>query len=138
MNNQSRIGNTELRPEVVYAYETQYIHQFSQNNVFSFDLFYLQNYDQINKLNGNKYQNVGKSKIIGCETEWRAKTDSLTFYVGHTYQWGEDAEGRRLANTANHTLKTHAVYNFDNGAWSSAAWRYSGSKIRENGDTEIS
>ena len=135
MNNQSRIGNTELRPEVVYAYETQYIHQFSQNNVFSFDLFYLQNYDQINKLNGNKYQNVGKSKITGCETEWRAKTDSLTFYVGHTYQWGEDAEGRRLANTANHTLKTHAVYNFDNGAWSSAAWRYSGSKIRENGDT---
>ena len=63
MNNQSRRGNTELRPEVVYAYETQYIHQFSQNNTFSFDLFYLQNYDQINKLSGNKYQNIGKSKI---------------------------------------------------------------------------
>lgn len=135
MNNQSRIGNTELRPEVVYAYETQYIHQFSQNNTFSFDLFYLQNYDQINKLSGNKYQNIGKSKIAGCETEWRAKTDALTFYVGHTYQWGEDGDGRRLANTANHTLKTHAIYNFDNGFWGSAAWRYSGSKIRENGDT---
>ncbi len=135
MNNQSRIGNLDLRPEVVYAYEMQYIRQFSPANTLSIDAFYLRNYDQINKLNANKYQNDGKSVIQGVETEWKGQLDDATFYLAHTYQWGTDCEGRRLANTANHTLKSHIIYNLSSSLWLSPAIRYSGEKTREAGDS---
>ncbi len=134
INNQSRIGNPDLKPEVVHSYEMQYLHQFSSFNTFAFDVFYLRNFDQINKLNGNVYQNSGRSNIRGCETEWKGQLDEWTFYLAHTYQWGEDGNGKRLANTANHTVKTHAIYAFDSSRWASAAWRYSGEKAREAGD----
>lgn len=105
INNQSRIGNPDLKPEVVYSYEMQYLHQFSSFNTFAFDVFYLRNFDQINKLNGNVYQNSASSNIRGCETEWKGQLKDWTFYLAHTYQWGEDNNGKRLANTANHTIK---------------------------------
>lgn len=135
MNNQSRIGNPDLRPEIVYAYEAQYIHQFSPSNTFSFDTFYLRNYDQINKLSANTYQNAGRSDIKGFESEWRGQLNDMTFYGAYTYQWGVDGNGRRLADTANHTIKGHVNYNFSSFAYGSISGRYSGSKIREVNDS---
>ncbi len=134
MNNTTRVGNKDLKPEIVYAYEAQYIRQLSSTNTLVFDLFYLKNYDQINKLNANTYQNAGKSDIKGFETEWRGQFEDLTFYAAYSYQWGVDGGGRRLANTANHTAKAHTIYNFNSFAYGSIAFRYSGDKVREAND----
>jgi outer membrane receptor protein involved in Fe transport len=134
LNNQSRVGNKDLKPEIVYAYEAQYIKQLSVSSSLSFDIFYLRNYDQINKLNANTYQNDGRSDIRGFETEWRGQFEDLTFYAAYSYQHGIDQNGRRLANTAEHTAKAHAIYSFGQFAFGSLAFRYSGDKIREVGD----
>ncbi len=134
MNNQTKKGNPDLNPEVVHAYEAQYIHQFSPSNTVSFDIFYLHNFEQTNKLVANTYSNVGSSVIKGCETEWRSGFEKLTTYLAHTYQWGVDQYDKKLANAANHTVKSHLIYEFDRGVWGSAAWRYVGAKGREAGD----
>lgn len=135
MNNPSRIGNPLLKPEIVYAYEAQYIHQFSPQNTLSLDLFYLRNYEQTNKINAkNEYANAGRSTIKGVETEWRGNFQNITAYLAHTYQWGIDQAERKLPNAASHSLKTHLIYKFDNNVWGSVAYRYSGEKSRETID----
>ncbi|MCF6201030.1 MAG: TonB-dependent receptor, partial [Hydrogenimonas sp.] len=82
LNNSARVGNHDLDPEVVNAYEAAYIHMFGLDRFMQINLFYLRNSDQIDNLNEDyQYRNSGSSNIWGVTAEY--KTD--IFRSGYLY-----------------------------------------------------
>lgn len=137
LNNKARWGNPDLKPESVWAYEAQYIHRFEPEHTLSFNLFRLNNNDQIYlqynaSLARYEYVNGSESTINGLETEWRKRYDSTSFYAAYTHMWAHDGSGETLPYAPANLLRgfltqefTPQVYGSLSGRWQSATPRTS-------------
>ncbi len=122
--NKARWGNPDLRPETVWAYETQYIHHFGLDHTLSFNLFQLQNSDQIFLTTVNRYTNGSKSRISGLETEWQRRFSATTFYGSLTSIIARDSQDEALANAPTTLARGFVTHTFDSGVFASLAGRW--------------
>ncbi|MDP3588006.1 MAG: TonB-dependent receptor plug domain-containing protein [Sulfuricurvum sp.] len=132
-NNGARSGNPDLHPEIVMAYETQYIHQFETDHTLSVNLFRLNNDDQI-YLQNYKYVNGSKSTIQGIEGEWRKRYDDTSFYAAYTHIWAEDGNGVTLANTPSETARGFITQTLNENWYGSLAGRWQSTTPRASTD----
>ncbi|WP_281950690.1 TonB-dependent receptor plug domain-containing protein [Nitrosophilus kaiyonis] len=110
-NNRSRVGNKDLKPEIVNAFEISYVKRFSIDSYFQTNLFYLINKDQINKINeDNQYRNAQDTDIYGFETEYMGMiNDKTKLYLNYSFVYGKDNDGNSLPNVAKHMAKAFLI-----------------------------
>jgi iron complex outermembrane receptor protein len=136
LNNTARVGNPDLKPETVDAFELAFIQKFSGNDYLQADIFYLINKDQIDKNNAQHlYLNNHNTDIYGFELEASTKLlphDRL--YASYSYVDGSDDKGNPLANVAKHLAKVSYLYNFSQKFSAGTVLKYVGSKSRVTGD----
>ena len=136
LNNSARVGNTDLKPETVDAFELAFIQKFSGNSYLQADVFYLKNRDQIDKNNAQHlYLNSHNTDIYGLELELSTHIlpqDRL--YASYSYVDGSDDKGNPLANVAHHLAKASYLYDFSPQFSAGTVLKYVGSKSRTEGD----
>ncbi len=132
LNNHARVGNRDLKPEVVNAYEMAYIHKFSVDSFLQLNLFYLHNSDQINNINSeNQYRNSGSSNIYGMEAELKTPIGLYgTFYANYSYAYGKEDHKYPIANAARHMVKSYYLHQFTDKISVGIVGKYVGSKER--------
>lgn len=142
MNNSARRGSTDLKPEIVDAFELAYIKKFSTNTYLQSNLFYLMNQDQIyNSATNPVYRNVLDTDIYGLELEYSTHiTASDKLYLNYTYVTGESeikdtGVKTDLSNIAHHLAKGYYIYKLNDNFSLSSIVRYVSSKERISGDT---
>lgn len=142
MNNRSRVGSTDLKPEIVDAFEAAYIKKFSNDSYIQTNLFYLLNKDQIyNSSTYPEYENVMDTDLYGFELEYRGNITSLDqLYLNYSYVTGksyinDEARSESLSNVAHHLAKGYYIYNIDRALSLSTVAKFVGSKSRVFGDT---
>ncbi|EQB40441.1 TonB-denpendent receptor [Sulfurimonas hongkongensis] len=142
MNNRARVGNTNLDPEKVDAFEVAYIKKFSSDTYLQTNIFYLLNKDQIyNTATDSTYRNVVDTDIYGFELEYKGNfTSSDQLYINYSYVAGtsyikDESKSESLPNVANHLLKGYYIYNISSSLSVSGLAKYVGSKERISGDT---
>ena len=140
LNNRARWGNPDLKPESVWAFETQWVHRFEPEHTLSLNLFRLNNEDQIylqyNPLiPGYSYINGSESTITGIETEWRKRYDDTSFYAAYTHIWAEDGNGNTLPYAPADTARAFVTYHFDTQWYGSMAGRWQNSTPRTLDDS---
>lgn len=122
------------------AYETQYIHKFETEHTLSFNLFRLDNKDQIylqynTPATRYEYINGSKSLIQGFETEWRKRYDDTSFYAAYTHIWAEDGNGVTLPNAPSDTARGFITQTLNETWYTSLAGRWQSAMPREIGDS---
>lgn len=140
INNKARWGNPDLLPEIVLAFETQFIHQFETDHTLSVNLFHLNNNNQIylqynSTLARYEYVNGSESTIQGIEGEWRKRYDMTSFYVAYTHIWAKDGNGMTLANTPSDTARGFMTHNLDENWYGSLSGRWQNKISRASTDT---
>ncbi len=142
MNNHSRVGNINLEPEKVDAFELAYIKKFSSDTYLQTNLFYLLNKDQIyHSATDPEYKNVVDTDIYGFELEYKGNISSVDkLYLNYAYVTGTSkikdiGESESLPNVAHHLVKGYYIYNLNNALSLSGVAKYVGSKDRASGDT---
>ncbi|BBG65607.1 TonB-dependent receptor [Hydrogenimonas sp.] len=136
LNNNTRVGNHDLEPEVVNAWEAAYIHRFGTGEFVQLNLFYLKNSDQIDNLNEDyQYRNSGSSDIWGATVEYKAHIGNRgKIYFNYTWLNGKKSDDSPLDNAA-HNLAKATYYMSLSENWNiGAVARYVGSKIRASYD----
>jgi iron complex outermembrane receptor protein len=141
MNNLERVGNTDLKPEKVDAFELAYIKKFSTVSYMQTNIFYLLNKDQIyNSYESPLYINAVDTNLYGIEFEYKGNilpTDQI--YLNYSYVDGylvtkNVNEHEDLSNIANHLAKAYYTYNLNTSLSFSLLGKYVGSKNRATGD----
>lgn len=142
MNNSARVGNIELEPERVDAFEAAYIKKLSSDSHIQANLFYLLNKDQIyNSSTDPEYRNVVDTDIYGFELEYKGSLSySDQLYLNYSYLDGEsyikdESRYESLSNVAHHLAKAYYIYNLNSALSVSGIAKYVGSKDRVYGDT---
>ena len=137
LNNSARVGNTNLKPEIVNAFEIAYIKKFSIDEYFQLNAFFLSNKNQINKLNeNNRYENAHNSDIYGFEFELKKiLTKNSKFYGNYSYVDGKKSDATYLENVAKHMVKSYLIYNINPFFDINLIYKYVGSKKRLIFDT---
>ncbi len=137
LNNTARVGNIDLKPETVDAFELAMIQKFSGESYLQADIFYLINKNQIDKNNAEHiYLNNYNTDIYGLELEVCTSLllhDQL--YANYSYVNGSDDMGNPLANVAHHLAVASYLYNFTPEFNAGTVLKYVGSKARIEGDT---
>ena len=112
LNNRGRVGNPDLDPERVNAFEMVYIRKLSTANYWQTNLFYLLNSDQINKANAqSQYINATDSELYGLETELKSSLSSKDqIYLNYSYVGGTTDIDNQLSNVASHMAKGYYIY----------------------------
>ncbi|WP_310441515.1 TonB-dependent receptor plug domain-containing protein [Sulfurimonas sp.] len=142
MNNRARVGSTDLKPEIVDAFEAAYIKKFSTDSYLQTNLFYLLNKDQIYNSSINpEYRNAVDTDIYGFEVEYKGNISSADqLYLNYSYVDGKSytqdvGSSDSLPNVAHHLAKGYYIYNLDGDLSLSGVVKYVGSKDRVFGDT---
>jgi len=142
MNNLSRVGSTDLKPETVDAFEAAYIKKLSNYSYIQTNLFYLLNKDQIyNSSTSPEYKNVMDTDIYGFELEYKGNISPLDqLYLNYSYVTGksyinDESRSESLSNVAHHLAKGYYIYNIDRSLSLSTSAKFVGSKCRVFGDT---
>ena len=142
MNNRARVGSTDLKPEIVDAFEAAYIKKFSTDSYLQTNLFYLLNKDQIYNSSINpEYRNAVDTDIYGFEVEYKGNISSADqLYLNYSYVDGKSytqdvGSSDSLPNVAHHLAKGYYIYNLDGDLSLSCVVKYVGSKDRVLGDT---
>ncbi len=132
LNNHARVGNRDLKPETVNAYEMAYIHKFSVDSFIQLNLFYLHNSDQINNINpDNQYRNSSSSNIYGMEAELKTPVGLHgTLYANYSYAYGKEDHRYPIANAARHMIKGYYLHQFTDKLSAGISGQYVGSKER--------
>ncbi len=139
LNNNARVGNHDLDPETVNAFEAAYVHRFGLDEFLQLNLFYLKNSDQIDNLNSDhQYRNSGSTDIWGTTVEYKTHIlDTARFYFNYTWLNGKKSNGSPLDNVAKNLAKASLYVPFS-ANWSlGAVARYVGSKKRADYDYRI-
>ena len=142
MNNHSRVGNEDLEPEKVDAFELAYIRKLLSDTYVQTNLFYLLNKDQIyHSATDPKYKNVVDTDLYGFEVEYKGHISSSdTLYLNYANVTGSSKikdvkESESLPNVAHHLAKGYYIYNCNNDLSLSSIVKYVSSKERTPGDT---
>ncbi len=132
INNTTRVGNPNLKPERVSAYELSYTNKFMFDQFFQISLFYLKNRNIINNINSKHiFLNHSKNSLYGLEFEWKKMlSNTLEFYGSYSYVYGKWSCGRAMPNIANNLLKLYFVKQWSYDLSSSVSYRYIGAKRR--------
>ncbi len=132
INNTTRLGNPNLLPETVLAYEASYIKKYSLEEYLQLTLFYLKNSNVINNINAQKeFRNASSNKLYGMEIEWKKMlSNSLNFYGNYSYVYGKCGCDKELPNIAHHLLKLSLLKQFTPNFSASLLFRYIGKKSR--------
>ncbi len=136
LNNSARVGNHDLDPEVVNAWEGAYIHRFGTDEFVQLNLFYLKNSDQIDNLNSDhQYRNSGSSDIWGATIEYKTHIlSSGRLYMNFTKLNGKKSNHQPLDNVAK-TLAKMTYHMTLTESWETGfIARYVGSKKRATYD----
>ncbi|MFT5659666.1 MAG: outer membrane receptor protein involved in Fe transport [Sulfurimonas sp.] len=141
-NNSARVGNTNLKPEKVDAFEIAYIKTYSSDTYFQTNLFYLLNKDQISNSSTNpEYKNAVDTNIYGLEFEYNGHFSSLDkFYLNYSYVSGtakikNTGESEYIPNISHHLAKAYYIYDIDHTLALSGVAKYVSSKDRVSTDT---
>lgn len=122
--------------ETVDAYEASYIRHFNSAGSLKFNVFFLDNKDQIHSQNPTStFKNSGDGELYGGEVELKAEfNDNGKLYLNYSYVDGDNVSGA-LANTAQHIAKAYYIYCFNGSMSLSGLVKYVGEKGRVDGDT---
>jgi iron complex outermembrane receptor protein len=141
MNNHSRVGNTNLEPEKVDAFELAYVKKYSADTYLQTNLFYLLNKNQIyHSASDPQYKNVLDTDLYGLELEYKghiSNEDQLYLnysYVGGTSNIQGAAVSEPLSNVSHHLAKGYYIYRINDSFSLSALAKYVSSKERASGD----
>jgi outer membrane receptor for ferrienterochelin and colicins len=136
LNNSARMGNTDLDPETVDAFELAMIQKFNGSSYLQADIFYLINKDQIDRNNvEHKYLNSTNTDIYGLELEVNTQiTPHDELYASYSYVDGSDDKGNDLASVAHHLAKASYTYNLTSSWNLGTVLKYVGNKSRVEGD----
>lgn len=141
-NNLARVGNKDLEPEKVDAFELAYIKKFSNDSYLQTNLFYLLNKNQIyNSATDPVYRNVGDTDIYGFEFEYKGHLSSVDkLYLNYSYVTGsshikDQAVNDSLPNVSHHLAKGYYIYNLNENLSLSSVAKYVSEKDRAPGDT---
>lgn len=141
-NNSVKVGNPNLRPEKVDAFEAAYIKKFSPDTYLQTNLFYLLNKDQIyNSTSTPEYKNAMNTDIYGGELEYKGHITSLDkLYLNYSYVTGtskikETGESTPLTNVSHHLARAYYIYNINDALALSGVAKYVSAKDRVSGDT---
>ncbi len=107
INNITKVGNPNLRPERVHALEASFIHRFGADDFVQASLFFLRNKNLIDNVNlKHKYINHKDQNIYGFELELSKMLDAYTkLYANYSFVDGRNSCGTPLANVAKHMAK---------------------------------
>ncbi len=132
INNTTRVGNEDLEPEKVTAYEANYIKKFSVDDYLQFTLFYLKNQNVITNINPErKFYNSTSQKNYGFEVELkRSISSSLQFYGNYSYISGECGCDKKIANISNHLVKAYLLHQITPNLDGSVIYYHIGKKNR--------
>ncbi len=132
INNTTRVGNPNLKPERVSAYELSYTNRFMLDQFFQVSLFYLKNRNIINNINEDRiFLNHSKNSLYGVELEFKKMlTHTLEFYANYSYVYGKCACDKPLPNIARNLLKLYLLKQWSYDFSTSLSYRYIGSKGR--------
>ncbi|HOI84113.1 MAG TPA: TonB-dependent receptor, partial [Campylobacterales bacterium] len=108
-----------------------------QEDSIGANIFYLENKNQINKINSdNQFRNSSDSRIAGAEIEYKNKFDFGGFlYLGYSYIGGTTSSENSLPAAASHMLKGAFTSKLGSGFSIGTSAIYVGSKKRVAGDT---
>lgn len=136
LNNSARVGNTNLNPETVDAFELAMIQKFNGSSYLQADVFYLINKEQIDKNNPDHiYLNSNNTDIYGLELEVTTQiTPHDELYASYSYVDGSDDRGNDLANVAHHLAKASYIYHFTSALNAGTVLKYVGEKSRLQND----
>ncbi|BCD62031.1 iron complex outermembrane recepter protein [Nitratiruptor sp. YY08-26] len=140
INNTTRVGNPDLRPEEVNAYEASYIKKYSLDEYMQLTLFYLKNSKVINNINEEReFRNVSMNRLYGLEFEWKKMlSNTLKFYGNYSYVYGECGCHKELPNIANHLFKFYFLKQFTPNFSTTMLFCYIGKKKRFDFDSRDS
>ncbi len=132
INNTTKVGNPNLRPERVHALEGSYIRRFSSDDYLDISLFFLKNKNLINNVNlQHRFENRDDQNLYGAEIEYSKMVDRFTkLYANYSYVTGKNADGSPLANIAKHLAKATIYRRFTPNLSASFVTRYVGKKER--------
>ncbi len=136
INNHARVGNLDLDPETVNAFEAAYIRKMGVDAFLQLNLFYLLNDKQIDNNNQeHQYRNASDSKIYGAEVECKTPIGlNDTLYMNYSYVYGQENDDDPLANSARHMAKGYYLHQFNDALDLALVGKYVGSKTRMKGD----
>ena len=128
-------ADPNVKPESVDAYEASYIRKFSTKSDIKFNIFYLQNRDQIHAQNSTHiFTNNGDNELYGLEAELQSNiTANDKFYINYSYVDGSNVADA-LTSSAQNMVKLYYIYNLNNHTNISTIVKYVGDKERIDGD----
>jgi len=137
INNITKVGNPDLRPERVHTLETCFIHRFSADDYVQVSLFFLRNKNLIDNINlQHKYLNHKDQRLYGFELELSKMLDIYTkLYANYSFVDGRNGCGTPLANVAKHMAKGYLLRQLTPNLSASILARYVGDKHRFDFDT---
>jgi len=124
-----------IQVEKVDAYEASYIHKINLDTNLEFNVFYLQNKNQINAENStHTFQNSGDNELYGLEAEFKTTLiNDDQFYLNYSYVNGSNIENS-LADSAKNMAKLYYIHKLDENMNLSSIVKYVGEKKRLDGD----
>jgi iron complex outermembrane receptor protein len=136
INNYSRRGNPNLRPEVVHAVEGSYIKRFGMDDYLQTSLFYLKNENVIDNVNDeHQFRNRSDVKLYGFELELKkALSETVTFYGNYSYVDGRCSCHKPLPNIAHHMAKLYLLKQLSDWSALSISYIYIGERDRAKED----
>jgi len=133
INNLSRLGNKELKPEKIQTFELSHIKHFSNDSFLQTTLFYIQNKDQIhNYTPNNQYINSDSTNYLhGIELEYKGHLSAKdNIYLNFSYTDGTNSQRDALALVSKILAKGYYTYNIKENLSLSAILKYSSKKDR--------
>ena len=136
INNYSRQGNPDLRPEVVHALEGSYIKRFGMDDYLQTSLFYLKNDNVIDNVNEeHEFRNRSSVELYGFELELKKTlSETMRFYGNYSYVDGRCSCDKRLPNIAHHMAKFYLLKQLSDWSSLSLVYMYIGERERAEED----
>lgn len=128
-------SDVNVGEEKVDAYEASYIRKINIDTDLKFNIFYLENQDQIHAQNSShQFTNNGNNELYGLEAEFKTRLrKSDKFYVNYSYVDGKNVASK-LAGSAQNMLKLYYIYALKENLNISSIVQYVGEKDRIEGD----
>ena len=130
------VGDESLKSETIDTIEFAYSYQSSLNNRFTWNIFYSDMKNFVNRQNGSVFFNDEKIRSLGTELEWQFPIlDSSKFKSNYSYIHIENENGERLPFIANHLANVMLFTQWTREFSSGTTLRYISKQHREAADT---
>ncbi len=129
-------GNDTLKSETIDTFEFVYSHQNAFDNRFTFNLFYSNMKNFINRDSNFNFFNDNKIRSYGVEVEWQYPLDETTeLQSNYSFNHIEDENGDSLPFVANHLANIMLLKQWHRNFNSGTMLRYVSKHHREETDS---